>query len=156
MTINTKNIVSITEANQNFSKVARLVDENGAAVILKNNVPRYLVLEFSQAQQEEQADEESLRDISRRLIAKTERPMRIWRNENSIPPGKSSPVGIWNRRESRLSGWEQANRRSRNAGLPGAQWHRAIVHPRGIGQYFLGSRRWKNGQCRPSSMGDRP
>ena len=27
MTINTKNIVSITEANQNFSKVARLVDE---------------------------------------------------------------------------------------------------------------------------------
>ncbi len=70
MTINTKNIVSITEANQNFSKVARLVDENGAAVLLKNNVPRYLVLEFSQAQQEEQADEESLRDISRRLIAK--------------------------------------------------------------------------------------
>lgn len=70
MTINTKNIVSITEANQNFSKVARLVDENGAAVILKNNVPRYLVLEFSQAQQEEQADEENLRDISRRLIAK--------------------------------------------------------------------------------------
>lgn len=70
MTINTKNIVSITEANQNFSKVARLVDENGAAVILKNNVPRYLVLEFSRAQQEEQADEESLRDISRRLIAK--------------------------------------------------------------------------------------
>ena len=68
--MNTKNIVSITEANQNFSKVARLVDENGAAVILKNNVPRYLVLEFSQAQQEEQADEESLRDISRRLIAK--------------------------------------------------------------------------------------
>ena len=70
MTINTKNIVSITEANQNFSKVARLVDEIGAAVILKNNVPGYLVLEFSQAQQEEQADEESLRDISRRLIAK--------------------------------------------------------------------------------------
>ena len=48
MNINTKNIVSITEANQNFSKVARLVDENGAAIILKNNVPRYLVLEFSQ------------------------------------------------------------------------------------------------------------
>ena len=34
MTVNTKNLVSITEANQNFSRVARLVDENGAAVIL--------------------------------------------------------------------------------------------------------------------------
>ena len=34
MNINTKNLVSITEANQNFSKVARLVDESGAVVIL--------------------------------------------------------------------------------------------------------------------------
>ena len=70
MTINTKNIVSITEANQNFSRVARLVDENGAAVILKNNVPRYLVVEFSQAEQEQQTDEESLQAISQRLIRK--------------------------------------------------------------------------------------
>ena len=42
MIINTGNLVSITEANQNFSRVARLVDENGAAVILKNNTPRYV------------------------------------------------------------------------------------------------------------------
>lgn len=41
MKINTKNLVSITEANQNFSKVARLVDEQGSAVILKNNNPKY-------------------------------------------------------------------------------------------------------------------
>ena len=39
MKINTKNLVSITEANQNFSKVARLVDQQGSAVILKNNKP---------------------------------------------------------------------------------------------------------------------
>ena len=42
MIIDTKSIVSITEANQNFSKVARLVDELGSAVIMKNNVPKYL------------------------------------------------------------------------------------------------------------------
>ncbi len=30
-------------------KVARLVDECGSAVILKNNVPRYLVIDFSKA-----------------------------------------------------------------------------------------------------------
>ena len=41
MMVNTNNLISITEANQNFSKVARLVDERGSAVILKNNVPRY-------------------------------------------------------------------------------------------------------------------
>ena len=50
MTVNTNNLVSITEANQNFSKVARLVDENGSAVILKNNVPRYVIMEFSEVE----------------------------------------------------------------------------------------------------------
>lgn len=72
MTVNTKNLVSITEANQNFSRVARLVDENGAAVILKNNVPRYILLEFSQAEQEQLVDDEDLLAISRRLIKKNQ------------------------------------------------------------------------------------
>ena len=39
MNINTKNLVSITDANQNFSKVARLVDENGSVIILKTTSP---------------------------------------------------------------------------------------------------------------------
>lgn len=70
MNVNTKNLVSITEANQNFSKVARMVDENGVAVILKNNVPRYLVLEFEQAEQEQIADNEDVLSLSKRLIEK--------------------------------------------------------------------------------------
>ena len=49
MTVDTNTMVSITEANQNFSKVARLVDELGSVVILKNNTPRYLVIDFSKA-----------------------------------------------------------------------------------------------------------
>ena len=72
MTVNTKNLVSITEANKNFSRVARLVDENGAAVILKNNVPRYVLLEFSQAEQEQLAEDDILA-VSKRLIAKNRR-----------------------------------------------------------------------------------
>jgi len=38
----------MTEANQNFSKVVRLVDESGVAVIMKNNKPRYIVVNFSE------------------------------------------------------------------------------------------------------------
>ena len=68
--INTDNLVSITEANQNFSRVARLVDENGAAVILKNNTPRYVLIEFSQLESEQQASDEDVLVISRRLMAK--------------------------------------------------------------------------------------
>ena len=68
MTIDTKTLISISEANQNFSKVARLVDEYGSAVILKNNVPRYLVIDFSKAEQETTASDEDVLSISKRLM----------------------------------------------------------------------------------------
>lgn len=48
MTVETSTLVPMTEANQNFSKVARLVDEAGLAVILKNNKPRYIVVDFEE------------------------------------------------------------------------------------------------------------
>lgn len=48
MLVNTNNLVAMTEANQNFSKVIRLVDENGMAVILKNNKPRYVLVDFDE------------------------------------------------------------------------------------------------------------
>lgn len=71
--MDTKNLVSITEANQNFSRVARLVDENGVAVILKNNVPRYVLVEYSQVENEQTAEDEDVMAVSRRLIAKNRR-----------------------------------------------------------------------------------
>ena len=70
MNINTENLVSITEANQNFSKVARMVDKNGSVVILKNNVPRYLIVEFGKAENEKLAADEDVMAISERLIKK--------------------------------------------------------------------------------------
>ena len=70
MMVNTNNLVSLTEANRNFSRVARLVDERGSVIILKNNTPRYLVLEFSQAEMIQEADDDDITKISERLIAK--------------------------------------------------------------------------------------
>ena len=77
MVINTDNLVSITEANQNFSRVARMVDENGAAVILKNNVPRYVLMEYSQVEDEQQAKDEDILEISKRLIAKNKQAYEV-------------------------------------------------------------------------------
>lgn len=68
MMIDTNTMISITEANQNFSKVTKVVDEHGTAVILKNNVPRYLVIDFSKAEKEKIAAEEDVLSISERLI----------------------------------------------------------------------------------------
>lgn len=69
MNINTDNLVSITEANRNFSRIARLVDEKGSVVILKNNAPRYLLIEFSQAEQEQSVSDKDVLLLSKRLIA---------------------------------------------------------------------------------------
>ena len=77
MVINTDNLVSITEANQTFSRVARMVDENGAAVILKNNVPRYDLMEFSQVEDEQQAKDEDILEISKRLITKNKQAYEV-------------------------------------------------------------------------------
>lgn len=63
MLVDTKTLVPMTEANQNFSKVARLVDETGTAVILKNNFPRYVVVGF-----EEYDDLQALRTVRRQKI----------------------------------------------------------------------------------------
>ena len=77
MNVNTNNLVSITEANQNFSRVARMVDENGSVIILKNNAPRYLLVEFKAAEQEQLADNEDLLAISNRLIEKNKKAYEV-------------------------------------------------------------------------------
>ena len=70
MTINTENMVSITETNQNFSRVARLVDRTGAAVVLKNNVPRYIIFDFAQIRDEEFASTNEALVSARKLLKK--------------------------------------------------------------------------------------
>jgi len=70
MNINIDNLVSISEANQNFSKVARLVDEKGTAVILKNNAPRYVLLDYSLLQQDTVADNMDVELAATQILAK--------------------------------------------------------------------------------------
>ncbi|WP_317303214.1 type II toxin-antitoxin system Phd/YefM family antitoxin [Acidaminococcus timonensis] len=77
MNVNTENLVSITEANQNFSRVARMVDEKGPVVILKNNTPHYLLVEFNNAEQEQIANDEDVLAVSKRLIAKNRKAYEV-------------------------------------------------------------------------------
>ena len=77
MMINTNNIVSITEANKNFSRVARMVDKNGSVIILKNNAPRYLLIEFSQAEQEQTMPDEEVMKISRQIMTQNSEAYKV-------------------------------------------------------------------------------
>ena len=68
MNIDTNTIVSMTEANQNFSMVTRIVDQYGTAVIFKNNKPRYEVKVFDEAESDEIAADENVLDVSKKLL----------------------------------------------------------------------------------------
>lgn len=68
MLINTDKMVSISEANQNFSKVAKMVDEAKVVVILKNNKPKYLVIEFEEFSKESMTENDRINDVADKVL----------------------------------------------------------------------------------------
>lgn len=70
MQININNLVSISEANQNFSKVARMVDKQGAAIILKNNSPRYVLIDYAQFQENAVTDNDTVMSVANKILTK--------------------------------------------------------------------------------------
>lgn len=70
MTINTNQIISMTEANQNFSKVVKIADNSGSAVVFKNNKPKYVILNIEKNPIFELSDEEKIDVASKRILEK--------------------------------------------------------------------------------------
>ena len=68
MKIDSNTVVTMSEANKNFSRVARLVDQYGSAVVFKNSVPRYLVLDFAAADKVHMAPDEEVFSVSSALM----------------------------------------------------------------------------------------
>lgn len=68
MELNTNQIVSISEANQNFSKVARLVDKVGEVIIFKNNKPKYKIIDIENEITIEMSDDEKIDFVANRVL----------------------------------------------------------------------------------------
>lgn len=68
MQIDTRTIISATEANQNFSKAARIADQNGQAVIFKNNKPKYLLIDVDSSPLLELTDDEKINVVAARIL----------------------------------------------------------------------------------------
>ncbi|SHF09670.1 type II toxin-antitoxin system Phd/YefM family antitoxin [Caloramator proteoclasticus] len=68
MLINTKNLVSISEANQNFSRIAKMVERDKSVIILKNNKPKYILLDYEEFNKESMSEEEKLEDIANKIL----------------------------------------------------------------------------------------
>ncbi len=70
MTIDTKTIVSVTEANQNFSRVTRIAAKNGQAVIFKNNKPKYMLVDLDVSPMIDMTDDEKIDVVAARILKK--------------------------------------------------------------------------------------
>lgn len=66
MKIKSENLISITEANQNFSKVVKMVEKQGEMIILRNNKPAFIVSKFSE---DCFSDDDKLELVARRILS---------------------------------------------------------------------------------------
>ncbi len=73
MEINTENLVPITEANQNFSQIARKVDSLGHVIVLKNNKPKYYIQNIQNEPMLELTEEEKIYIVAKRILKKYEK-----------------------------------------------------------------------------------
>ncbi len=73
MTINTNQILSATEINQNFSKATKIVERTGSVVIFKNNKPRYMLVDIENNPVIELTDDEKIEVVAKRILNKYRR-----------------------------------------------------------------------------------
>lgn len=70
MIIDTNNILSVTEVNQNFSRATKMADMAGQVVIFKNNKPKYILYDIESSPQIEMTDDEKIDFVARRILKK--------------------------------------------------------------------------------------
>ena len=68
MLVNSDNIISITDVNQNFSKATKLADKTGEAVIFKNNKPKYILINLEENPQIEMSEREKILFVGQRIL----------------------------------------------------------------------------------------
>ena len=70
MIIDTNQIITMTDANQNFSKASKTAEKYGEAIIIKNNKPRYLLVDLNNANYIELTEDEKIEVVAKRILAK--------------------------------------------------------------------------------------
>ena len=68
MQIDTNAIVSVTEANQNFSRVTRIAEKSGQAVIFKNNRPKFMLIDLENSPILDMTDDEKIDVVATRIL----------------------------------------------------------------------------------------
>lgn len=73
MIVNTEQMLSVSEANQNFSKATRLADRHGSVIMLKNNKPSYMLISLRDNPGLELTEDEQIDVVARRILERHRR-----------------------------------------------------------------------------------
>ena len=68
MMVDAKQIITVNEANQDFSSAARIADENGTALVFNNNRPKYKLTNLDVEPDLELTDDEKIDVVARRIM----------------------------------------------------------------------------------------
>lgn len=68
MIIDSNKMLSVTEANQNFSKATKMADKEGTVIIMKRNKPKYALINLDENPQIEMTDEEKILFVGNRIL----------------------------------------------------------------------------------------
>jgi antitoxin Phd len=80
MVINTKQIITVSEANQNFSRATKMAEKVGTAVIFKNNSPRYLLVDINKELYLELTENEKIDIVAQRILKKYRHAFEVLAN----------------------------------------------------------------------------
>ena len=68
MRIHTNAIVSVTEANHNFSRVTRIAEKSGHAEIFKNTRPKFMLVDLENSPILDMTDDEKIDVVAARIL----------------------------------------------------------------------------------------
>jgi len=68
MTFDTSAVFTATEANQNFSRVAKMAEKKGRVIVFKQNRPKLLVIDLDTEPQIEMTEDEKIRFVAERIL----------------------------------------------------------------------------------------
>lgn len=68
MMIDTNAIVTATEANQNFSRIAKLAEKKGRVYVFRNNRPKLLVIDLDTEPQVDISEDEKFQVVTQRIL----------------------------------------------------------------------------------------
>ncbi len=69
--------VSLEDVCKDFARVARIADRTGAAIIMRDNVPRYVLMPYQDNAPDHLAEDEELQAVSARIIDRNRRAYEV-------------------------------------------------------------------------------